>query len=508
MSGGVMAARGGRPRREVRLTALAVFAAVGTGVLVGVGLWMVAPAVVVAVSAVCVGILDWRKSIYGLLLFLPFVGVFSTLLYPQTAPAVLAKDALFVAPAYLGFGLAWLRTRERMSFDGPPVVLIALLVGLVCVQAFNPALPSLLVGLVGAKIWLFYIPLIYLGYHFVSDAEDVRRLLRLLSLVAVVPATLGIIEGVLLYTGHQSLVYSWYGGAAETVTQGYAELRIGGVDLLRVPSTFPFVAQYYVYVCSMIAVAFAWWRIEPDQVARRIAGAVLLLLVAAVFLSGARGAFVFVPILLVLILVLEPSSGRLTAWVAGAGAAGLALAIVVVGLSLGALIPHLEQNASDQFQTLFVTGFHEATKITTLGLGTGVDSSGARYVADVDILRSGIGGTWEESWWIKGLLELGVAGMLVLFALLGTLLWRLLKGHYADRSGPLAPASAALIALLIWAVIYNVKAQYLDLDPMNVYFWLFAGIVFKIHALGRTAATGEESSGTSAALGSAGDESP
>ena len=36
---------------------------------------------------------------------------------------------------------------------------------------------------------------------------------------------------------------------------------------------------------------------------------------------------------------------------------------------------------------------------------------------------------------------------------------------------------------MIWSLVYAVKGQYLDLDPLNVYFWLFAGMLFKLPAL-------------------------
>jgi hypothetical protein len=38
---------------------------------------------------------------------------------------------------------------------------------------------------------------------------------------------------------------------------------------------------------------------------------------------------------------------------------------------------------------------------------------------------------------------------------------------------------------VIWNVVFNVKAQYLDMDPMNVYFWLLLGLLFKLPTLDR-----------------------
>lgn len=458
---------------------------VAAGAAIGAGHPLVAGGLLLTVTAMAIGLLDWRRSVLALLVFLPYVGIFTALLYPDTEPAVLAKDLLFVIPAYAGFVAAWGLRREPVSVPGAPSALIAVLAVIVVVQIVNPALPSPLVGLVGAKIWLFYIPLLYLGYHLINDAVGFRRVLKLMVLAAMIPAVIGIVEALLIYAGQANLVHAWYGDAAASVTQGFAELRVGSTELMRVPSTFPFVAQYYVFMCCMIAVAYAWWRTEPDRGARRFAAGALALFLVAVFLSGARGAFVFVPVLLVLILLLEPFSARLFARIASVGIGGLTAAMVVAGLSLGALLPHLAENATVQLDALVIDGFTNAEQFSAVGLGAGIDSSGARHVADPAELRAGFGGTWEESWWVKSLLELGVAGLVAVLAVLGTLLFRLLEGHYMIRRGPLGPASAALLAVLIWTLIYNVKAQYIDLDPLNVYFWLFAGLAFKIQAIGR-----------------------
>ena len=37
-------------------------------------------------------------------------------------------------------------------------------------------------------------------------------------------------------------------------------------------------------------------------------------------------------------------------------------------------------------------------------------------------------------------------------------------------------------------LVYSLKAQYFDLDPINIYFWLFAGILMGLPRLERRAA--------------------
>jgi len=51
------------------------------------------------------------------------------------------------------------------------------------------------------------------------------------------------------------------------------------------------------------------------------------------------------------------------------------------------------------------------------------------------------------------------------------------------RRGAEAPARAltgAVLALLIWALLTGLKGQSLDLDPLNLYVWLFAGVAVRV----------------------------
>ncbi len=238
--------------------------------------------------ALVIGIAHWRWSVYGLLLYLPISGIPVVLLYPHTGIAVLAKDFLFVVPAYAGFFATMITQRRRIAFDRAPLVLFGLLVLIVTAEALNPGLPNLLVGLIGIKVWLLYIPLYFVGYHLVTDRESLRLFLKVVSLAAILPATVGIVEAILIYGGSRQLVYSLYGGAAAAATQDFAHMEYaGGGTSLRIPSTFSFVTQYYTFLAAMITITYAWWQgfLVGTRHARKGA-ALWMLVIAASFLSG------------------------------------------------------------------------------------------------------------------------------------------------------------------------------------------------------------------------------
>jgi hypothetical protein len=444
--------------------------------------------------AMYVGMRNWRWSVYALLAYFPVSGIPIIALYPNTGPAALIKDFLFVIPAYAGFFGAAVVSRRRIRFAGFPVISLALFVAIVVAQAFNPFVSSPIAALVGIKVWLFYIPMVLLGFHLIDSREELGRLLALLSLTAAIPALIGIIEAALVYSGQADVVHGWYGAAASAATQGYGQLNVGGAQIQRIPSTFSFGAQYLVFVSCMVAVTFAWWRggftaseSSTVQVAQKgLAALLCLLMTIAAFLSGSRGAFVMVPSILVVAVLLERRRGLGRGVILAAPVIALLVAGAVFGASSTGLVKSIAGHVSNQFSLVFTGGVHAALQVTTVGLGTGTETNAARYILhDPTTAFTLVGGRWQESWYVKALVELGVLGLILLVALLCAFLARALRDHRGLMDPGLRSVSAALLALVIIQVIYNLKAQYPDMDPLNVYLWLFMGLIAKVAVLDR-----------------------
>jgi hypothetical protein len=457
----------------------------------------------VFLGALAVGIKNWRLAVVGLVIYIPISGIAIDAAYGhrvERAVAVLAKDFLFVVPAYVGFLLwAW-RRRVRISFPGAPVTLLLALAAIVVAQAFNPNLPKPLVGLIGVKVWLFYVPLIFLGYHLVRTREELHRLFGLMTLLALVPAGVGLIEAALIYGGHAGAVYRLYGNAAAAVTQEFVTFGLpGGGSLRRIPSTFSSFYQYYLFVAVMLAVAYGWWRGSRlgSRRSNIVAAAVWLLLLAASFLTGVRAGFFMTPFLILLMVAL---GGRGAVrfglrWLLPATVIVLALGSALSGSHLLGVWTEIGHVGRQEFGDVIVRSSKDAVHLTTFGLGTGIDSVGARYAYSNDTAWQEaifpVLGRWEESWYVKTWIELGVAGLAIVLALFGTIIVRGIRAHLTVRDPGLRAPSAALLAVVIWTVVYIVKSQYIDLDPLNVYFWLFVGLLFRVPTLAEAEPVGE-----------------
>lgn len=455
------------------------------GVAAARGYGLLTIALAVFGTACTTAIRNWRTAVYGLLVYLPVSGIPTILTYPDNGNAVLLKDFLFVVPAYVGF-LAWATARrQRLLFAGAPVVLMALFSLLVFAQSLNPSLPNKLVGAIGLKVWLLYVPLYFLGYHLLRDREELGRVLKVMSLTALLPLGIGILESILVNGGQGALVYRFYGDAAAATTQDFNQFNLsGGGSIRRVSSTFSFVTQYYTYAATIVAVSYAWWRGFLVGTPRANLGrAVWMTSIVAAFLSGARGAILFVPLLVLLTAIFEGKAARLAPLRVLAPIGLLFTALSVFKTPVSSLIGHVLTTTRIEWGDVVVNGFRDAFRTTLTGLGAGVDTGASRHAFGTDAAFTGVGGRWYEGWWVKAILELGLPGLLLLGALTLAIVHRGRVAHRQLRDPRLRAVSAALLAFLLWNLLYSFKGAYIDIDPINVYFWLFAGMLARLPAL-------------------------
>ncbi len=424
----------------------------------------------------------WRGAFIGLLLYVPFAGVVTLVLYPWT-PALVLKDVLFVLPAYIGF-LAWAVT-HRESLRGLPAALCSLMIILTAVvlaQMANPGVADLPMGLIGLKIWLFYLLLFVLAFAFVASVQDLFRLFRLLVVLAVVPSAIGVIEAISVHVGdYEFVMRAIYGEMAAPITQGFRQFDIGAGKLARIPSTFTFVFQFFCYTLAMLVPCYALWRRDPSSWWRRLAGGALVVTTLASFLSGARYAFASVPLLLGLMLALDRGIAGLARGVTYT-ACVLFAALAILGIGGGALYEHVAELGVDYAEGTAYGSLMQALVAAPLGAGTGTSTGAARHAfGEPDASPESY--LVFENYYAKAAYELGVPGLLVVIALYLALGFVGFRSHRLVRTGPLRACSAALVSFLLVVMLMGLKGYLIDLDPINVYFWIFAGVLAKLPLL-------------------------
>ncbi len=415
----------------------------------------------------------WQHGVFLLVLFLPFSG--AVILWTKgTTLTILAKDLLIVVPLYIAFALRGVVVK---SVRLPPLVILPVLILtlIVLLQMANPKVAGVAVALVGAKVWLFYIPLLVVTTAMVQSERDMTALLRAMVALVPIPCITGLVQYFGSSTfGHQETITAFYGSeAAAAATQGFSAFNYGGT-LYRLPSTFVSVAHYFGYIEHSLVPTYAVLRCDPSRGWRRYAFFLLLLLVAAGFLSGARSAFIFVPMLLVLIMVFDRVIVGAMTWVA------IIPALFITVLGLAGLDPlvvfeQVQELAEHNAKGLVVSSIADALRDYPLGLGTGMNTSAARHVTSADDRLIGF-----ESQYAKTVAELGIFGLAALLAVFAAMFIAAWRARQTLAGSPWSSAGAAFAAYFLILPVHALKGWPLDWEPANVYFWMFAALILAL----------------------------
>jgi len=421
----------------------------------------------------------WRLTAYFLFFMLPFA-ILPGLAFGAQGWPTLLKDVLFILPLYAGAFIAYWRSPRLLSLPPPVLKLLTTLVVLVLLQTLVATVNAgFLVALVGLKVWLWYVPLILLPRLIFRQPEHVLRWLRLIVLLAIIPSVLGIIEAYFIYSGRSDVVYSLYGPLASSVTQEFAQLGLSE-DLIirRIPSTFTFVAQYYIYLITMFPLAVAAFFGARELRWRFLLGLAVIVIAAAGITSGARGFLAWLPVQVLLLIVL---GNRLRWWLLFFAMIGLAGLAIVAGGVLGSASKGIYGLVGDYLGFVFLDQWTAAVRAGgVFGAGVGTATNAARYVLG----DSPSGAPSLEVWYAKAVYEIGVPGIVVILLLWAVLLYELWVARRRTLDPPLQSLSGGIVVAFVTSIANLYKGTYIDLDPLNVYFWFLIGLGLALPSIG------------------------
>jgi hypothetical protein len=420
----------------------------------------------------------WRFGLYGLLLYLPFAGMVS-LMSGQSTLGLLAKDLVFVVPLYISF-FAFYANDARKATLPPlmyvPMLMIALLV---VFESANPAIPDPLIAAIGAKVWLLYMPLAFITSAAINSEEDLRWFLRFNVIIGLAPIAIGLLQLIGIQTiGVESTAAALYGSSLGENDYGlFGNLGEYG-SLYRINSTFSAEGQYYIYTLVLVAMSATMAISDPVRKWRLCAMAILLVAIVGAFLSGARGAVIFVPIVLVPIMLL---SGRIAELLL----LGCVLPVLyVAALTAAGIDVEMVVNDAAGFTTYYAEeyGWNMMLGVlmdNPLGAGTGMNTSAARYAFGP------LGPQWAgvENYYLKAVYELSVLALPAVLLLLWLPIVEGVKLAASSLSTEVRRCAAGFTGFFTLVALLSVRAWPLDVDPVSVYFWVFAGVLFKLHRI-------------------------
>jgi len=420
---------------------------------------------------------SWRVGVLVLFGMLPYMGVF-TIIFKDSSFAPLIKDFVIVMPLYISFVLSLIfKSREFSNYYDIPVSItyfIACIIVLVVVQTLNPGVESFLMKAIGLKVWLFYLPFIYIGNHFIRSKNDLVLVLRVIAVSSIIPMCIGICEFLLsLLFGYKEVMYSIYGDAASAATQNFQTYELG-FTLMRIPSTFSYWIQYSAYTFSMVVFSYMLVKLDEGQNWKKFARILFWVSLIAALLSGAKANFLYLSMLLMALLLFEKKSKLLTAMFFGTVVFGVVFTSVL-GLDLSVAYELYSRLLLRYWGEVVVGGILEG--FTIFGLGTGVNTGPARIaIENYDYSLDAM----IENYYAKALIELGIIGLVLILLLFRKIAVAGFQQVGQLTSGPLKSASAAILAYTLIIIATSVKGWLLDLDPINIYFWFFVGVLFAL----------------------------
>jgi hypothetical protein len=441
---------------------------------------------------------DWRSGVYLFLVWLLFEDLVRKYM-GNNMIVYFAKDAL-VGVTYLVFLKA---RRPRLSFLPPALrFTLGLFVLLGVVQVLNPNSPSLVYGGMGLKLYFWYIPLMFVGYAFLRNELDLRRLLFVSMGAAAVIALIGIAQSII---GLDFL--NPRGNVAIDELGHLTRVTPSGLAVPRPPSVFVSDGRFaqYVMLSFIIGLGTVGYLLLRGKGGRKLVFPCVGLVALASVMSGGRGCFVYV-----LATAFVIPAGLL--WGAPSNSADTyrlfkairrSFIMVALTLALGATFFPKELGAPLSFyretvsldskdsETVnrtwdyplanFLAAFSDREWV--MGHGIGTASLGVQYVSHLlgePSPRIGV-----ESGYGTLITESGILGLILWLAWTIVFIFSAVKVLLRLKGKATFPIALAIVwfsFLLLFPFTWGGMVPYENF-VLNAHFWLLAGILFRLPTL-------------------------
>jgi hypothetical protein len=408
------------------------------------------------------------------------------------------KDVL-LGLVYVALYLEIRRGKEK-RFRPPFLLFLSLFFWLAVLEVFNPYSPSVLYGLLGLKLYFYYVPLIYVGYALVRTDDDVRKFLRINAMAALVIAGLGIVQAI---RGNTFLNPAQLAPALRNLGDLQKVTPISGEVFTLPDSVFVSAGRFamYLIVAFVVAMGMTGYLLLHTRRYRTLGFIAIGTVGAATLLCGSRTAVLYVAA-----SVLALSAGFLwgAPWRWGqanrllkairnsaiVGALGLAAVVLIFPKAAGSRIAFYAETlmpsssayvftnrAWDYPVKNFLGAFSEHWAV---GSGTGTASLGTQYVSR--LLGQPQPNIWVEEGFGDLIVEMGILAPLLWLLWAAAVLyysWKVVRRLRGTRFFPLGIAIFWYAFLLIFPLTYGAISAYQDYI-CNIFMWLTLGILYRL----------------------------
>jgi hypothetical protein len=465
-----------------------------------IGLAYIALGATVAASLTAI-LSRWRTGLYVFLGWLFFEDLARKYLGNNMA-IYFGKDIL-VGMVYLSFFLAY-RRRKRQTFTLPFRLPLLLFFWFGLIQVFNPASTSLVYGILGMKLYFYYIPLIFVGYALIDKESDLQRFYPYLLGLSLVVALLGIAQSIL---GHTFLNPTIMAEDIRELGTNYRVSPISGVLVYRPTSVFVSAGRFAFFLVPAWLFAFGYggYLILRTRKGRLLTMLSLGAISVAIAMAASRGTLLWT---LGSAIVCVAAFLWGCPWQRGQLVRVLRSfqrALLIVVLSLGIAIFLFPTEVANRFTFYWETlspssPSSEVVERTSTypirnflyafdsprwpyGFGIGTSSLGTQYVAR--IFHVPLTGFAVESGYGSIVVELGIVGLLLWLIMASAMViyaWRVVRKLKGTVWFPLAFVIFWYAFLLLFPYTFEGLAPFQDFI-LNSLLWLSLGILFRLPKL-------------------------
>lgn len=426
-------------------------------------------------------------ALWAFTIYMPFAGTITYWIGGGSPIFQLAKDG-FAFPAYISIQKEL--KRKKLPFVLPSldqalkITSIVLAIIFLCTniaQQFSgdPKGKPIIMGLFGIKVLLGYFPLITCTYHLIKTKIELLWFTRLHVLLAITCCSLGILQYQMLSSGACQNTDHLVGDALFKATIEYKCLVGGSLvfspsqNMIRLPGTFVAPWQWAWFLIGNTFTTFAT-TFSDSSIKWRLVGffGLSLVFVNAV-ISGQRIALFLVPLIVVALLILTGQLSKPKTFIPIVG--GISSLIFLSFI----LFPDVMQeridsavgrwNASPPTEFISEQAGHSTGSFKVFGNGLGRATNAARAFGESALI---------ETYYPKLIHEMGI-GTLIYAGFLTAITVATFKAYRSLQDKNLRSYGACFWVFILF-ISYNTYYYPLDVDPVAVYYWVFAGLIFRL----------------------------
>jgi hypothetical protein len=439
----------------------------------------------------------WRTGVGVLLVWFAIVDLLRKFLSGTTI--LLAVTDILVLAIYVTFFLRYpggrpLHRRTGTGLPWPVWVAGTLFVGIILIQAFNPAIPVPLLGLVGLRSYVFYIPAAVLGRFLIRSDDEIPYLFRFLLSLSIPLILLAWMQAIIdpsklaeALLSMDSNIHSFGTFEFRLIPSTFASSKRFGRFLLVVYPTLYGLALYLGKSRSMRFCLFAMFM-------------------SAALISGSRDIVMLLLVFHVVMYVfLAPNLMRKIGFLLLTTAAVLVVWNTFLNFDQTTIteenyrLRSVFSNRSDWIQRVRwalvdpITTLREQYTASELFWGTGAGTYGAEtgLLGGLDHARTlglsrAVGSEADDGMNTYGvadagmtrlLVEVGIPGFAAFLCLYSFLLFALWRRTISTREDPLFPVIAALLFVPIGWLVLGAKAHTALNDGMALFgVWFVIGL--------------------------------